>query len=229
MRRCCLQLLLFLATVCLAFGQVGNGTITGTVTDPGGAVVPNASVNATNTATSVAYPAVTTNTGTYTITDLPAGTYTVNVTANGFKNYSHTNLRVEVAQTIRQDVPLEVGGTNESVTVSAEASLLKTETGDVAHNITLQQLDNLPILGIGGANAGSSGVRNPFNSTVMIPGVVYNANFTMIVNGAPANTAAYRVEGLDNTNHTVNYALQENQPSADAIQEVAIQTSNFAA
>ena len=62
----------------------------------------------------------------------------------------------------------------------------------------------------------------------MIPGVVYSPNFVMIVNGAPSNTAAYRVEGMDNTNHTVNYALQENQPSADAIQEMAIQTSNFA-
>ena len=61
----------------------------------------------------------------------------------------------------------------------------------------------------------------------MIPGVVYNANFNMIVNGAPNNTAAYRVEGLDNTNHTVAFALQENQPSADAIQEVAVQTTTM--
>src|SRR5437773_11452628 len=51
----------------------------------------------------------------------------------------------------------------------------------------------------------------------------------MIVNGAPNNTAAYRVEGLDNTNHTVAFALQENQPSPDAIQEMAVQTSNYAA
>jgi hypothetical protein len=50
----------------------------------------------------------------------------------------------------------------------------------------------------------------------------------MVVNGAPTNTAAYRLEGLDNTNHTVSFALQENQPSADAIQEVAVQTSNYA-
>jgi len=50
----------------------------------------------------------------------------------------------------------------------------------------------------------------------------------MVINGAPPNTAAYRLEGMDNTNHTVSYALQENQPSADAIQEVAVQTSNYA-
>jgi len=212
-----------------AYGQAASGTITGTVTDPAGAVVAGAAVEVKNNETGQAYPTVSTNTGAYTVTSLGVGNYSLTVTVAGFKKYVRTTLSLAAAQTLNVDVPLEVGGTNESVTVSAEASLLKTETGDVAHNITLQQLDNLPILGSGGANAGSSGVRNPFNSTVMIPGVVYNANFTMIVNGAPANTAAYRVEGLDNTNHTVNYALQENQPSADAIQEVAIQTSNFAA
>jgi hypothetical protein len=212
----------------LAFPQAGTGTITGTVVDPAGAVVAGAQVEVKNTDTGVLYPTVTTNTGAYTTINLPPGGYSVTVTVPGFKKFVRSGMSLAVAQTLGIDVSLEVGATNDSVTVSAEASLLKTENGDVAHNITLQQLDNLPILGIGGANAGSSGVRNPFNSTVMIPGVVYNPNFTMIVNGAPSNTAAYRVEGMDNTNHTVNYALQENQPSADAIQEVAVQTSNFA-
>lgn len=233
MRRCCLQLLLFLATVCLAFGQVGNGTITGTVTDPGGAVVPNAAVNATNTATAVAYPAVTTNTGTYTITDLPVGTYTVNVTANGFKNYSHTNLRVEAAQTIRQDVPLEVGGTNESVTVTAEASLLKTESGDMSHNISIDHLDDLPLLGIGTANSGTSGVRNPYNSLQTLPGVSnYASSGQFTLNGLGGNmTETMRVEGQDSTSRlfgTYDYT-QMGQPSADAIQEIAYQTSNYSA
>jgi hypothetical protein len=217
---------LFFAAV--AFPQAGTGTITGTVVDPAGAVIAGAQVEVKDTETGVLYPAVTTNTGAYTAINLPPGPYSVTVSVPGFKKFVRTGMNLAVAQTLGIDISLEVGGTNDFVTVSAEASLLKTENGDVAHNITLQQLDNLPILGIGGANAGSSGVRNPFNSTVMIPGVVYNPNFTMIVNGAPSNTAAYRVEGMDNTNHTVNYALQENQPSADAIQEVAVQTSNFA-
>ena len=51
----------------------------------------------------------------------------------------------------------------------------------------------------------------------------------MIVNGAPTNTAGYRIEGLDNTNHTVAFAIMQNMPNADAIQEMAIQTSNYAA
>ena len=174
-------------------------------------------------------PSVSTGTGNYTVTQLPIGSYELSATVQGFKRYERQNLTLAAAQVLRLDIPLEIGASTEAVTVSAESSLLKTETGDVAHNITLQQLQNLPILGIGGANAGSSGVRNPFNSTVMIPGVDYAANFVMIVNGAPSNTASYRVEGLDNTNHTVSFALQENQPSPDAIQEVAVQTSNYAA
>jgi Carboxypeptidase regulatory-like domain/TonB dependent receptor-like, beta-barrel len=225
----------FLATtLCLllipvaSFAQTANGTITGTITDPTGAAVAGAAVEITDTDTGVKANTVTTFTGAYTATALQPGAYTVAVTSPGFKKYTRTGLSLAAAQTLGIDATLEVGGTNESVTVSAEASLLKTETGDVAHNITIEQLQDLPVLGIGGANAGSSGVRNPFNSTVMIPGVVYNPNFTMIVNGAVGNTAAYRVEGLDNTNHTVSYALQENQPSADAIQEVAVQTSNYA-
>ncbi|MBZ5673105.1 MAG: TonB-dependent receptor [Acidobacteriia bacterium] len=209
--------------------QTGNGTITGVVTDPTGAVVAAAPVEVKNTETGVVFRAVSTDTGNFTVIQLPVGSYELTATVQGFKKYTRQNITISAGQVLRVDVPLEIGASTEAVTVSAESSLLKTETGDVAHNITLQQLQNLPILGIGGANAGSSGVRNPFNSTVMIPGVNYAANFVMIVNGAPSNTAAYRVEGLDNTNHTVNYALQENQPSADAIQEVAVQTSNYAA
>src|SRR5215813_12433413 len=88
----------------LAFGQVGNGTITGVITDPAGAVVAGVSVGARNAETGVVFPAVSTNAGNYTITDLPVGTYELTVKANGFKNYTHTNLTVGAAQTLRQDV-----------------------------------------------------------------------------------------------------------------------------
>jgi hypothetical protein len=233
MRRCCLYLLLLLATASLAFSQVGNGIITGTVTDPAGAVIPGASVEAVNSATSVSYAAVTTNTGNYTITDLPVGVYTLNVKSNGFKNYSHTNLRIEAAQTIRQDVPLEVGGTNESVTITAEASLLKTESGDLSHNISIDHLDDLPLLGIGTANSGTSGVRNPYNSLQTLPGVSsYASSGQFTLNGLGGNmTETMRVEGQDATSRlfgTYDYT-QMGQPSADAIQEIAYQTSNYSA
>ena len=222
-----LFVLLVLVSVGL-FGQAGTGTITGTVMDPSGAVVSGAAVEAKNTQTGIVYPGVSTDTGNYTVAQLPPGTYEVSVTFSGFKKYVHSNLVVQAAQVVREDPKLEVGATGESVVVTAEVSLLKTETGDVAHNITADNLRDLPILGIGGANSGSSGVRNPYNMAALIPGVDYAANTTMVVNGAPGNTQSMRIEGQNMTNHFVNFALQEFQPSADAIQEVAIQTSNYA-
>ena len=225
------------AVICLigisgvAFGQAGTGTVTGTVTDPAGAVIANANVEVRNTETNAPYPTVTTDTGAYTVPRLPPGPYTVTVTAPGFKRLTRSGLSVDAGQTVPLDLRLEVGAASESVTVQADASLLKTESGDIAHNITLEQLDDLPVLGIGTANAGSLGIRNPFNSVVFLPGVSYFANFNLIVNGAPTNSAGYRLEGLDFTNHVTppnNFAIQQSQPSADAIQEMAIQTSNYA-
>src|SRR5215470_10599539 len=221
-------LILFLLIPVAAFPQAANGRITGTITDASGAVLPGVTVEVTNTATRVAFSTVSTETGVYSAPNLPPGVYSISASLPGFKKYEHTGVSLAAAQILKVDIPLEVGSTAESITITAEGTLLKTETGDIAHNITVAQLVDLPILGIGNANAGSSGVRNPFNTAVTVPGVNYTANLTMIVNGAPTNTAAYRLEGLDNTNHTVSFALQENQPSADAIQEVAVQTSNYA-
>lgn len=210
-----------------AFAQ-DRGTITGTVADPAGAVIANAAIEARNLETGVTYPVVTTSTGNYTIAQLPVGQYEVTATVPGFKKFTRSGITVLVGQVLRIDVALEVGQATESVTVQADASQLKTESGDLAHNISVDSLDNLPILGIGGSNAGSSGVRNPYGLTQLIPGTSYQANFVNVVNGAPSNSGGYRIEGQDMTNHYVSYALQEEQPSADAIQEVAVQTSNYA-
>ena len=208
--------------------QAANGTITGTVSDASGAVMPGVSIEVKNTETGVTFSTITTETGNYAAPNLPPGSYAITAALSGFKRYERRGLTVAAAQSVRLDVSLEVGVEGETIEVREDATLLKTETGDVAHNFTVEQLQDLPILGIGNANAGSSGVRNPYNASQLIPGVNYTANSVMIVNGAPSNTAAYRIEGMDNTNHTVNFALQENQPSADAIQEVAVQTSNYA-
>jgi hypothetical protein len=223
-----LLLSLLLLIPLAGFSQTANGTITGSVNDASGAVIPGVSVEVKNTDTGVVFSTVTGETGNYTAPNLPPGSYSITATLPGFKKYDRTGVSLAAAQTIRLDIPLEVGGAGEVIQVDAEASLLKADTSDVAHNFTVEQLKDLPILGIGNANAGSSGVRNPYNATQLIPGVSYTANTTMIVNGAPSNTAAYRIEGMDNTNHTVSFATQENQPSADAIQEVAVQTSNYA-
>src|ERR1700745_4240768 len=120
---------LILAAV--AFGQGANGTITGTVTDAPGSVVPSAAINVRNVANGQVYRATSTTTGNYTVTQLPVGTYELSVILTGFKSYNRAGLDLAAAQIMRIDIPLEVGSTGDAVTVTAEASLLKTESGDL--------------------------------------------------------------------------------------------------
>src|SRR5205085_8241321 len=86
----------------------------------------------------------------------------------------------------------------------------------------------LPILPIGNS-AGSGGIRNPLQAVQLIPGVNYTSNTSHRNNGAPANTQAIRIEGMDATNGASPFATTQTQMSVDAIQEVAVQTSNFSA
>jgi len=218
--------LLLFASV--AWAQSDRGIITGTVTDTTGAVVANVAIEAKQLETGAVFPTTTTSTGSYTLSELPVGSYEVTATVPGFKKYVRTGITVQVAQTLRIDIPLEVGTSTESVTVSAEASLLKTETGDISTNVEVQTLDTLPILGVGSANAGSAGIRNPNNVLNVVPGAYYVPNSQVKINGAQSNSYAYHVEGQDSTNIGFPYAAAQTQPSVDAIQEVSIQTSNFA-
>ena len=211
-----------------AFAQSDRGTITGTVTDATGATVANATVEARQLESGSLFPTTTTDTGNYTLVQLPVGPYEVTITSSGFKKFVRSGLTVQVAQTIRIDAQLQIGAASESVTVSAEASLLKTETGDVSHNVEVSQLDTLPMLSAGSAAAGSSGIRNPNNVLNVVPGVYYVPNSQVKINGAQSNSYAYHVEGMDSTNAGFPYAAAQTQPSVDAIQEVAVQTSNFA-
>jgi len=81
------------------------------------------------------------------------------------------------------------------VTVQADAPLLRTETGDISHQIKANTMDLLPILGIGASQAGSAGIRNPYAATELIPGTMWQANSQVRVNGAPNNTQSFRIEG----------------------------------
>ena len=227
MRNVLAVLALLSASTLLA--QSDRGTITGTVSDPAGAVVASTPLHARNVETGVNYEGATSTTGNYTIPQLPPGTYEVSVTVPGFKKYTRQGLAVQVAQTLRIDIALEVGTSSESVTVTEAAPLLNTENGALSHNVDVKKLDELPVLGIGGTLSGSAGIRNPYNMVLTIPGVNYIPNSLMRINGTPANSQAVRIEGQDASNTGTPGVLQQTQPSVDAIQETAIQTSNFAA
>ncbi len=222
---------LFLLSTVLTFGQGANGTITGTVTDPSGAVLANAQIQAKNNANGQVYTAVSTATGNYSVQSLPVGAYDLTATVAGFKTYNRVGLDLAAAQIMRIDIGLEVGAVGDSVTVTAEASLLKTESSELVHNVTVSQMTSLPILSVGGTGtAASSGFRDPFALAQMIPGINYGANATMVVNGVPDDTIQIRIEGqvAGNTGNLRQYTGQT-QPSVDAVQEVAVQTSNYAA
>ncbi len=218
--------LLVCVTVVLA--QTDRGTITGTVADPAGAVVANATVEARNAEGGTAYQAATTGTGNFTLAQLPAGTYELTVTVPGFKKSVRPGVIVSVATTIRVDFSLEVGAATESVTVQAEAPLLKTESGELSHNVDYNRVDSIPLLTLG--NAGTLGnVRNPLQVTTLLPGASFANENTLRINGMPSSSQAIRIEGQDATNGMWRQLNQSVQAGVDAIQEVAIQTSNFSA
>ena len=231
-----IQTVLLLVSASLGFGQTGLATVTGTIADKTGAVLANAPVTLRNLLNGQVLTAASSATGNYTISQVQIGDYDLTVAVTGFKTYNHTNFHLAAAQTMREDVVLDVGQTSESVTVTAETSLLKTESTEVSQNVTLTQLNNLPILVVGASN---SGFRDPFASTRLVPGIRYsnsaatggNAVNSMVVNGTPANTYQTRLDGMtmNPTSPRLLGATMQTQPSVDAIEEVAIQTSNFAA
>src|SRR6202050_313191 len=214
----------------VAFAQTDRGTITGTVLDVSGAVIPTAAVEAKNAATGEVYNAGTTGTGNFTLANLPAGTYEFTVTAAGFKKYIRPALTVQVAETTRVDANLEVGAPNESITVSTEAPLLKTESGEVSHQLDYNYENNIPVFTLNGSgNEGLGNVRDPLSVLSTLPGANFVSDVEIRVNGLPSGSQAIRVEGQDSTNGFMQNASQGTQASVDAIQEVSIQTSNFAA
>ena len=166
---------------------------------------------------------------------MPAGTYQLTITVPGFKKFVRAGLVVEVAATLRVDATLEVGAATESVTVTGEASALKTEGGDVSHNIATSTLDELPVLTLTGAAAGIGSanslgnIRNPLSSVALLPGARMTTDSVMRINGMPSNSQSINIEGQDATNGFFKQQNQISQAGMDAIQEVAIQTSNFAA
>src|SRR5207244_11997524 len=116
----------------------------------------------------------------------------------------------------------------EGVTVEAESPLLKTESGELSHNIATDQLNNLPVVTLPGVG-GLGNIRNPLQAVTLLPGASFANDNTLRINGMPNSSQSIRVEGQDATNGIWRQQNQINQAGTDAIQEVAIQTSNYAA
>src|SRR5207245_9433286 len=123
----------FSVVVCLiafvpaGLAQTDRGTLTGTVSDPSGAVIPGVAIEAKNAQTGATYQAGSSETGNYTLAQLPAGTYEVSVTLPGFRKFVRTVVIVCVVTVLRIAVTLAVGTACESVTVEAARPLLNTQ------------------------------------------------------------------------------------------------------
>ena len=113
--------------------------ITGLITDPNGAAVPDASVSARNVDTDIRTEATTNSQGYYTLPGLNPGTYDLSVTKTGFRTTTRSAIKIDVAQIARIDLALSVGEVRESITVSAEAPMLVSETATIAQVITSQK------------------------------------------------------------------------------------------
>ena len=211
-----------------AGAQSDRGVLTGRVSDPQSAIVVGAVVIARNADTGAEYRTVTTATGDYTLSSLPARRYDLIVEAAGFKTFVSESVLVQVAQTTRVDAALQIGATAEIVSVTAEAPLLKTANAEQGINISGDRLNTLPLnFGGGGGNVGA--IRNWLGFVVLAPGVS-GTNERASVNGAPGGGFKIYLEGQDVTssNDTV-WTSTVAAASVETIGEFSMQTANFAA
>jgi hypothetical protein len=210
-----------------AFAQTGAASLTGIVTDQSGAAVPGATITANNQATNVNYTAISNETGNYTVTSLPVGSYVLKAELSGFKTSTTKAIDVEAKQILRLDFKLELGAIAETVVVVGASPLLQTETATVGEVISGTTVAAMPLNG-----------RNTGALSLLLPGVVTPnpSTFSEIrnfgggrpyVNGNREQTNNYLIDGVDMNESIDN--LVAYQPSPDAIAEISVETNNYAA
>jgi hypothetical protein len=207
--------LLLLGAAALVFGQGNTGTIVGTVTDPSGAVVPNAVVQLINVRTGVQTTALTDNFGNYTAPFLQPGEYRVTAEVPGFKTFVREGVVLEVLRQLRVNISLETGAVTETVSVHAAPPLIETETGALSTTIENMQVTRLPLLG-----------RNPQQFRLLVPGVV-DGPAGPIVQGGLVRKDPYYIDGVHSSNHV--WSGNPVNPNPDVIAEFKILTNSFSA
>src|SRR5438067_11984166 len=146
LRTICVLLLTAALSVSTAFSQLVNATIVGNVTDASGAVVANAKVTLTETNTGVDRATIANESGNFTYPNLPPGRYKITVEVAGFKKEVRDGVNLDVGSTARVDMRLSPGGVTETVEVTAEAAVLKTDRADISTIVDAVQIQELPNL-----------------------------------------------------------------------------------
>jgi hypothetical protein len=221
-----------LAASTAVFAQAtGTSTVRGTVEDSSGGVLPGATVTITNTGTKAVSSSVTDGRGGYLAVVFP-GTFDLKVELEGFKTYEQKGIVIVPNDTRGIDVKLEVGAQTETVTVTAVTEVIQTETGAREGVLSASQIDNLSVIG-----------RSSLELLRILPGVVAPdaSAFELVSFGGGANnTQGYTVNGIRSSNNTVSLDgsnlidIGSNSGvivglNNDMVQEVKVQSSNFAA
>jgi len=221
-----LFLALALALVPVAFGQRTQGTISGTVKDSTGAVVPGADVTATNQATGVSRGTVTNDAGFYSLPNLLIGTYTITAALTGFKKTEIKEVKLDVAQDRVVDITLTVGQITEIVEVTSAPPLVELRSGEVSNLVEEKQMTELPLNG-----------RSFVQLTLLVPGASIKndantrntgllAGVDISVNGNASTANLWLVDGADNVDRGSNRTILV-YPSVDSIAEFRVSRNSF--
>ena len=209
----------------LLLGQVDTGTVSGTVTDPSGAVIPAARVVVKNLDTNAQAVLETNVSGLYTAPALRPGRYEVTITKEGFQPQKSQPFDLRVQDRAEVNFQLQLGATSSEITVSAVAPLLESETSSLGQVIQDKVVTDLPLNG-----------RNYIQLATLTAGALPSTRTAerdnYISNGARAVQNSYLLDGVDNKNRIMGFdkgSAQIVQPIIDAVQEFKVQTSTFSA
>jgi hypothetical protein len=199
------------------FAQGGGATtsLSGTVTDTTGAVVPGASVSVKNNATSTEFTATTNEQGNFTVPAIDPGEYTVTIGLTGFKTGVVNNVRVNAAVPATVRVMLELGGRTETIVVAAGSEIVQTQSAAVSSTIDTNQILKLP-----------TGSRSALDFVTSLPGVNTPAGSRdSTVNGLPQSSINITIDGVsaqDNWLKTTDGFFARVSPRLDAMEEVTV-------
>jgi hypothetical protein len=210
--------LIYPLAIPLALAQSSKGILTGTVTDPAGAVVAGATVKITNTATGTSRETTSTGDGNYRLDAVDPGNYNVVVTTAGFKTITLNNITIAAGQASTSDFKLEIGTQGESINVTADNTvILQQQDGARSNTLEQRQIVDLPVAGL-----------NPVNLVFTLPGVVTPGQASGFVQGTEFSINGLRPRAnsnlLDGTeNNDISIQGQAYQPTLrDGYQEVSV-------
>ncbi len=217
-----IAILMFTAT---AYGQIaGTGSIQGSVSDATGAVIPNATVSVTNIATQVKHTAVTGGSGIYSFPNLDIGTYTLDVSAQGFEHYTQSKVVLEVGSSIAINVPMTVGRTDQKIEVQSSGLALQTEDASFKQTIDGQTVTEMPLNGrqmtalVTASGGSTTAPAGDFT------GSKYSyAAVSVAIAGGGGNTTMWRLDGGDNNDYMANANLPF--PFPDAVSQFSVEST----